>query len=51
MEQVARGANTGPHWLWALRDGFPDMKTRWIPVAAPLVLVTVTVWLGLSPIV
>ena len=51
MEQVAPAANTVPHWFWSVREASPCMEIPKIPIEAPLVLVTVTVWEGLSPMV
>ena len=49
--QVAPAANTGPHVFWSVREASPCMETPKIPTEAPLVLVTVTIWEGLSPMV
>jgi hypothetical protein len=49
--QVAPADKIDPHVFPCTREGSPFIAIPAIPTEAPLVLVTVTVWLGLSPIV
>src|SRR6266478_3271559 len=48
--QVAPADKADPHVFPCAKEGSPLMVIPAIPTGAPLVLVTVTVWLGLSPI-
>src|SRR5260370_32614568 len=48
--QVAPADKTDPQAFPSTKEGSPLMAIPAIPTGAPLVLVTVTVWLGLSPI-
>src|SRR5260370_2175123 len=48
--QVAPADKTDPQAFPSTKEGSPLMAIPAIPAGAPLVLVTVTVWLGLSPI-
>jgi len=51
MAHVAPDATTDPQLFRWVRDGSPLMAIPAIPTEAPLLLVTVTFWLGLSPMV
>jgi hypothetical protein len=51
MEHVPPAATLVPQLFLCVRDGSPTMAIAAIPADAPLLLVTVMVVLGLSPIV
>ena len=51
MVQVADAARADPQVVLSVRDGSPVMVTEPIPMEEPPVFVTVTLLLGLSPMV
>lgn len=51
IEQLAPAARLVPHVVRTVNDGSPAIATEPIPIAAPPLLDTVTLLLGLSPIV